>query len=122
MISKIIVLSLNSALERRQTFVNAAKDTDLQWEFFDACTGLSPYLLYDAEEAEETNGRRLLPGEIGCYSSHVEIWLRLIDDDVDQYIVLEDDVVVDWGALEDFAHTSISNHGFNYMRLFYKHP
>jgi glycosyl transferase, family 25 len=38
-------------------------------------------------------GREVLPGEIGCYASHLAVWRALIDSPHDVALVLEDDVV-----------------------------
>jgi glycosyl transferase family 25 len=109
--------------ERRKKFAADAADAGLAWEFFDAHTGIDRALSYDPAAAEALNGRTLLPGELGCYSSHAALWQRLIADDaVDQYIVLEDDVVVDWTALRLLHSRRIAEDGHDYIRLFHKHP
>jgi glycosyl transferase, family 25 len=38
-------------------------------------------------------GREILPGEIGCYTSHLKVWQALLDSPHDVALVLEDDVV-----------------------------
>ncbi|MCL4068482.1 glycosyltransferase family 25 protein [Pseudomonas sp. GX19020] len=38
-------------------------------------------------------GREVLPGEIGCYHSHIAVWQAFLDSGKDVALVLEDDVV-----------------------------
>jgi glycosyl transferase, family 25 len=38
-------------------------------------------------------GREVLPGEIGCYASHLGVWQALLDSPHEVALVLEDDVV-----------------------------
>lgn len=38
-------------------------------------------------------GREILPGEIGCYVSHLNVWQALQDSNCDVALVMEDDVV-----------------------------
>jgi glycosyl transferase family 25 len=38
-------------------------------------------------------GREVLPGEIGCYASHLAVWQALLDSSHEVALVLEDDVV-----------------------------
>ena len=38
-------------------------------------------------------GREVLPGEVGCYASHLKVWQSLLDSDHEVALVLEDDVV-----------------------------
>jgi glycosyl transferase, family 25 len=46
----------------------------------------------------------------------------LLASDADQYIVLEDDVIVDWKALVQLYEHNFSSDGHDYIRLFYKRP
>jgi len=118
----IFVISMATAEARRQAFEARAASTSLPWRFFDAKTSLHTTLTYDAAEAMRINGRELQKGEIGCYSSHYALWEQLLADDVDQYLVLEDDVILDWPFVEKLLETDFSAEGLNYLRLYYKRP
>lgn len=118
--TKILVVSLASAAERRARFAERARDAPLPWQFFDAHSALSPSLAYEPAAAEWHHGRALQPGELGCYSSHFTIWETLLRDDCDQYIVLEDDVIIDWKMIEALYRRNIADDGFQYLRLYYK--
>jgi glycosyl transferase family 25 len=50
------------------------------------------------------------------------LWTRLLDDDADQYIVLEDDVIADWAMMQTLARTDFRRAGISYLRLYYLSP
>lgn len=120
--TKILVVSMSTAAERRARFAARAAEAGLAWEFFDAWTSLHPDLRYDPNRLLNTHGRGLEPGEIGCYSSHFAIWQRLLEGDARQVIVLEDDVIVDWSLLSRLADVDLEADGIDYLRLYHKQP
>jgi glycosyl transferase family 25 len=120
--TRAFVISLPGSDDRRQRFSERADGTSIQWEYFDAHGGASPDLVYDPGQAILHKGRTLSDGEIGCYSSHFALWKQLLDDRADQYLVLEDDVVVDWKRLEVLAQCDLRAEGIEYLRLYYKRP
>ena len=121
-LTRIIVISLDDAHERREEFRRKASQFPFEWTFFDAHRSLSPDLSYDEAKARRTMGRPLQPGELGCYSSHYAIWKNLLSDNVGQYLVLEDDVTLDWRRLEQLASHDLGRSGIEYLRLYYKKP
>lgn len=116
------MVSLKGAGARRQSFRASAVNAGLAWEFLDAYESLHPDLAYREEEAIVAKGRPLTKGEIGCYSSHYEAWRQLVAGDHDQYVVLEDDVIVDWDYLAAFVRMDHAAAGHDYIRLYYKKP
>lgn len=121
-LTRIMVISLDSALERRSRFAMRAEDAGLEWRFFDAHRQLDPRLAYDPAHATRIFGRELLPAELGCYSSHAALWCDLIASDHQQYVVLEDDVIVDWKCLKRLVQHDFAAEGVGYVRLYYKRP
>lgn len=118
----VLVISLPDAEVRRAAFRERARETTLAWSFFDAHRELGPGLTYDADEAVVAKGRTLMPGELGCYSSHYHAWQALLASDAAQMIVLEDDTIVDWTFLEQLAAVDFAARGVSYLRLFAKRP
>jgi glycosyl transferase family 25 len=120
--TKIIVINMVNASERRDRFEERARDAPLPWSFYPAHTSLHAALTYDEEGAFIAKGRPLRAGELGAYSSHYAAWQDLQSDDVDQYVVLEDDVIVDWNFLGKLAQVNLAKMGINYLRLCHTYP
>ena len=118
----VLVISLPDAAERRAGFAERARGTALAWRFFDAHRELGPGLSYRPDDAIVAKGRPLMPGELGCYSSHYFAWQALLDSGAAQMIVLEDDTIVDWTFLEKLAALDFPARGVRYLRLFAKRP
>jgi glycosyl transferase, family 25 len=115
------VISLSNS-PRREEFTQSAADATLPWEFFDAHTMPACGLSYDEKRVAGTYGRKLHPGELGCYSSHFDLWRRFVQADCEQLIVFEDDVVVDWEFIRDISAIKMASRGIDYLRLFAKMP
>ena len=120
--TKVVVVSLPDAADRRASFTERASGTALQWTWFDAHRELSPDLTHDPDEAIVAKGRPMYPGELGCYSSHYAAWRTFLDSGAPQMLVLEDDTIVDWGFLEKLAATDLQAAGIPYLRLYAKRP
>lgn len=116
--TEIWVISRASDTERRRLFESRAAEASHPWRFFDAWESLHPALNYDPAKARRTTGRVLKPAEIGCYSSHYALWLQLLASDADQFLVLEDDVIVDWPFIGSLAQQRLTALGVAYTRLY----
>lgn len=120
--TEIRVISLANARQRRDRFEVAASTSPLRWSFFDALSGDAKEPPYDNSLAIRHTGRALLPGERGCYASHVAVWREFLQGRARQLIVLEDDVLVDWAYLAKVAEADHAPAGHHYLRLFSKRP
>ncbi|WP_165349687.1 glycosyltransferase family 25 protein [Methylibium sp. Pch-M] len=115
------VISMTTATARRAAFA-AAADTAMAWSFFDARRSPESPAAYDDRLALRRFGRPLKPGEIGCYASHFAVWRQFLDSGADQLVVLEDDVFVDWPAVEQLCRHDLAGHGIHVLKLFATHP
>ncbi len=120
--TKVVVISLPDASERRAWFADRARGTSIGWTWFDAHRELAPGLTHDPDEAIVAKGRPLYPGELGCYSSHYAAWGMFLDSGAPQMLVLEDDTIVDWGFLKKLVTVDIQAAGIPYLRLYAKRP
>lgn len=120
--TKIIVINMANAVERRDRFETRARHVPLSWRFNTAHTSLHVALTYNEQDAIIAKGRPLRAGELGVYSSHYAAWQDLQSDDAEQYVVLEDDVIVDWNFLGKLAEVNLTKMGINYLRLYYSYP
>ena len=117
-----MVVSLNTATERREVFAKNASPTSLRWKFFDAMRELHPDLHYEPADARRYRGRELTAGELGCYSSHYAIWKQLLESQSRSCLILEDDVIPDWSILENVLQKSSDFKNIHFLRLYYKFP
>jgi glycosyl transferase family 25 len=120
--TKVVVISLPDAADRRATFAERAHGTPIRWTWFDAHRELAPGLTHDPDEAIVAKGRPMYPGELGCYSSHYAAWEMFLDSGAPQILVLEDDTIVDWGFLEKLVTVDLQAAGIPYLRLYAKRP
>jgi glycosyl transferase, family 25 len=115
------VISLANS-RRREEFSQAAADASLPWEYFDGYMQIAQPLRYSAEDAIRHFGRPLTPGEIGCYTSHFKLWEDFLRSPSQQLIVMEDDVIADWKAVERLAGEDLARRDIHILRLFSTHP
>jgi glycosyl transferase family 25 len=116
------VISVAGATERRAEFSEQARGARSAWAFVDAARDAPSNLPYVAEAAERRFGRVLAPNEVGCFASHFAAWQGLLASTHDQLIVLEDDVLVDWRALDRIAEVDFAALGLHLLRLYATHP
>jgi glycosyl transferase, family 25 len=49
------------------------------------------------------NGRSIVPGEYGCYQSHLKALAQIVEDGTDFGVVLEDDIILDGNVMARIA-------------------
>ena len=87
---KNIVISLDSASERREHIKNEFGKHNLSYEFFDA---LRPDQAKEYAERLNINSESsLTPTELACMMSHVAVWEKIIEEELPYATVFEDDV------------------------------
>ena len=96
---KIFVINLDASTDRLEAIARQMSDAGLAFERIPAVLGRA---LSDEEisrsYSSELNRKKyyinLKKGEIGCYLSHLKAFRKIIDDDLDYAIILEDDVTI----------------------------
>lgn len=93
----VTLINLERSVDRREKMQARLAALGLDYEIFPAIDGRKEWdrLVGDLDvEAFQRNvGRDVLPGEIGCYFSHIGAWQRFLAGEDDVLLVLEDDVV-----------------------------
>lgn len=120
---KIFVISLTSALDRRQSIVEQFKEVEQDFEFFDAIDGREAgcplFEKYNEKKRLHAKGYPLTKGELGCFASHYLLWEKCIELN-EPIVVVEDDA-----QLEDCFADSIQLvpqlEKYGYVRLFFNH-
>lgn len=111
---KVFVISLQTSLDRRSRVTDMLKAIGLEFEFFDAVDGRSlDHKTYVAPDAPW----ELLPGEVGCYLSHLGVWRKVVNERVEVSLVLEDDALFDASALLVIDACINSAQGWDAIRL-----
>lgn len=84
--------------KRRAHISSQVNSLNINYEFFDAIYGKglteSEIREYCDSEALERNPRWLNEGAIGCALSHYFVYRKIVDDDIERAIVVEDDMVL----------------------------
>ncbi|BBL77335.1 lipooligosaccharide biosynthesis protein LpsA (plasmid) [Methylomagnum ishizawai] len=90
------MVNLARSSERRAHIHRHLQALGLPFEIVPAIDGatLGPADLatvYDPRQAVASLGRELTPGEIGCALSHLRLYRRMVDEDIEAALILEDD-------------------------------
>lgn len=99
---RIVVISLPDAADRRRSAAEQLTRLGLEFEFLDAFDGSTRvpahFTEFDSRAYRLNCQRDPLPGEIGCYASHLSLWKRCAEIG-EPMLILEDD----FEALPGFA-------------------
>jgi glycosyl transferase family 25 len=88
---KSIVISLKSAIDRRQHITQEFQSNHVDFEFFDALTP-DVAALYAKKLPIKLEDSNLTGGELACMMSHVSIWQKMIDESIPYLAIFEDDI------------------------------
>lgn len=89
---KNYVISLNTATERRQHIQTEFAKQNIPFTFFDAITPDLIAITCEKIGIDLVHNQRLSNGEKGCFLSHVCLWQKMIDDNIQYLAIFEDDV------------------------------
>lgn len=99
----VLLINLPRSTDRLARMQTRLQALGLGYEVLEAVDGRARWteLLpsVDVRAFERHVGRDVLPGEIGCYHSHLQAWQRFLASDAHTLLVLEDDMVF----ADDFA-------------------
>ncbi|WP_333913702.1 glycosyltransferase family 25 protein [Vibrio coralliirubri] len=117
---KIFVISLATALNRREHIKSQFEKIDTDFAFFDAIDGRNgSHFLFDRLNLKKRlriKGYGMTPGELGCFASHYLLWEKCVALN-ETMVVIEDDA-----QLEPCFENSIKHinelEKYDYVRLF----
>jgi glycosyl transferase family 25 len=120
--TRIDVISMPTAEQRRTLFADAAQGARAEWRFVTASSSPPAELPYTDQAAILRFGRALSRGEIGCFASHYSVWKSLLASNDRQRIVLEDDTIVDWPLMDRIAEVDYAALDLDLVRFYSTHP
>ena len=93
----VLLINLPSSTDRRARMEQRLATLGLAYDVLPAVDGRARWdelkNSVDLRAFQRHAGSDVLPGEIGCYHSHLQGWQRLLASDRDVLLVLEDDMV-----------------------------
>ena len=114
---RIVVISLRDSKDRRASAIEQMTRLGLDFEFFDAFDGStripSHFTEFDRRAYRWNSQRNPLPGEIGCYASHLSLWKQCVQTG-ESILILEDDFEALPGFVEAISviEMLLAAHGF----------
>ncbi len=96
---KVFVISLkDNNVQRRNNVVEQLSEIDMPFEFIDAVNGHDLDVGNDTRISPEAHAYR--PGHLGCSLSHMVCYSKVLDENLDFAVILEDDLLI----MSRFSH------------------
>jgi glycosyl transferase family 25 len=116
---EINVISLPNALDRRTQVAASFADCPYPWSFVDASDGSRTEIPYRPSRAIARMGRELKSAEVGCFDSHYRALRSFAESGATQMLlVVEDDVVIDFGFPFEDLIDAMTSAGVDFIRLY----
>ncbi|MBA6352880.1 glycosyltransferase family 25 protein [Colwellia sp. BRX9-1] len=116
---KIFVVNLDQRKDRLDFMVTQFIKLGLEYERISATNGKQVFnesKLFNRYRFFLENRQYLVPGELGCAQSHINIWHRIIEEDIDYAVVLEDDVFIRPELKQVFEDINLISN-FDYLKI-----
>ena len=81
-----VVISLSSALERREHIIKEFSQKEVSFEFFDALTP-DPAHSFASTLKLKIDEQCLTRGEVACFMSHVYLWNKMINEQIPHMVI-----------------------------------
>ena len=123
---KIFVISLKDSKDRRKEMESQMKSLGLAFEFFDAIDGRQGLpnkyeSMVDRKLAKKRIGADISDSEIACALSHALVYKKIIDENIDNAIILEDDCILGDDFAEMVKNKLCENSGKGFIYLYHLH-
>ena len=93
----VFVVSLPDCIDRRASIQNSLDDLQIPFEFTNAIDGRngldSSYEPEVDRQGTEREGPSMSDAEIACALSHIQVYRRIVQNDIDWALILEDDAI-----------------------------
>lgn len=88
----VFVISVDSAKERRQHIREEFKKNLIEFDFYNAITPVTALEAAQSVGIDLTRKGVLTNGEVACLLSHVMLWKKIVDENLEYMAIFEDDV------------------------------
>lgn len=119
---KIFVINLDTSVERLASIQESCDRLDLKFQRVSAVLGSDlgkeeKAKVYNLRDNLQKYDKVLNDGEIGCYLSHGKCWTKIIEDELDYALVLEDDAILNDELPLYIEKLAASCHEWDYIKL-----
>lgn len=94
---KIYLINLARSTDRLEACARQLEKVSLPFDRIEAVDGgtLGEEVINELYDfGESSYHKHMTSGEIGCYLSHVRVWQKIVDEQLDYAVVLEDDIIL----------------------------
>jgi len=97
----IFVINMEKDKERKAYITKKLNEYQLSFDFINAVDGRlldEKYIkqMISKNKAIDSIGREMSRGEIGCAMSHLHVYQKMVEEDIEQAIILEDDIDINY--------------------------
>lgn len=92
---RTFVVNLKRSEDRRERMKNVLKNFPYPWEFFEGVDGRDIKNIDEVQDKKKVlrfHKADLKLGELGCALSHITIYKKMIDENIERALILEDDI------------------------------
>ena len=90
---KVFVINLARSIKRRQLIEQQLSILNLDYEIVEAVDGLG-LSISDIEKETKSLNYAVEPGEIGCSLSHISIYRKIVSENLEFALIIEDDAIL----------------------------
>jgi hypothetical protein len=98
---KIYIINLEHRTDRKESVIKQLeKEGITNYEFINAVNGTDSTILKKFNKIRKNGSKIGTPGHLGCLLSHKKVLLKAKEDNVKQFMILEDDVIFKDGFMD----------------------
>ncbi|MGB0893117.1 MAG: glycosyltransferase family 25 protein [Parashewanella sp.] len=119
---KTLIINLDSCADRLLHIKTQCDRLGLSFERVPAVLGANLSItekskVYDLKSNLKKYDKPLNDGEIGCYLSHINCWKKIIEDDLDFALILEDDAILTDDLIQCIEKLKSTSNDWDYIKL-----
>ena len=105
---KIYIINLEHRTDRKDSVIEQLeKEGMMNYEFVNAVNGTDSAILKKFKKIRKNGSKIGTPGHLGCLLSHKKVLLKAKEDNVKQFMILEDDVILKDGFINRLNSISL---------------